>query len=133
MTLLKLWTLWKFVGTKGLAEIVENQFYLADVTRDYISKNADYQLYSYGDSLSICFNYKNISPKKLCTLLYEKAEIMVGFGAFHNEEFIRFVTINSENTKDDILNFFKKLEQFVEENEELLLAKPVKLKESLLL
>ena len=28
---LKLWTLWKFVGTKGLSDIVENQFYLADV------------------------------------------------------------------------------------------------------
>ncbi len=127
---LKLWTLWKFVGTKGLSDIVENQFYLADVTRDYIRKNADYQLYSYGNSLSVCFNYKNISPKKLCTLLYEKAEIMVGFGAFQGDEFVRFVTINSENTKEDILNFFKKMEQFVEENEALLMAETTELAES---
>lgn len=127
---LKLWTLWKFEGTKGLAEIVENQFYLADVARDYIIARADYQLYSYGNSLSVCFNYKNISPKKLCTLLYEKAEIMVGFGAFQNEEFIRFVTINSENTKEDILNFFQKLEQFVEENKDSLLVETSELARS---
>jgi sulfinoalanine decarboxylase/sulfinoalanine decarboxylase/aspartate 1-decarboxylase len=119
---LKLWTLWKFVGTKGLSDIVEKQFYLADVARSYIKENADYQLYSFNNSISICFNYKNISPKKLCTLLYEKAEIMVGFGAFQNEEFVRFVTINSENTKEDILNFFQKLEQFVEGNKESLLV-----------
>ena len=127
---LKLWTLWKSVGTKGLTEIVENQFHLADVARNYIRKNADYQLYSYDNSLSICFNYKNISPKKLCTLLYEKAEIMVGFGAFQGERFVRFVTINSENTAADILNFFKKMEQFVEENESLLLSEKQELAES---
>ena len=120
---LKLWTLWKFIGTKGLAEIVENEFYLADVARDYLRQNADYQLYSFDDALSVCFNYKNIPPKKLCTLLYEKEEIMVGFGAFKGKEFIRFVTVNSENSKEDILNFFKKLEAFVAENEALLLAK----------
>ena len=101
-------------------------------TRDYIRNNNDYQLYSFDNSLSICFNYKNINPKKLCTLLYEKSEIMVGFGAFHNEEFIRFVTINSENTKEDILNFFKKLEAFVEDNEELLLAQSSELAKSVL-
>jgi sulfinoalanine decarboxylase/sulfinoalanine decarboxylase/aspartate 1-decarboxylase len=83
------------------------------VAREYISNHPDYTLYSYDDSISICFNYKGIDANELCTLLYQEAEIMVGFGQFQEDEFIRFVTINSENKKEDILNFFAKLELFV--------------------
>ena len=70
-------------------------------------------MYSYDDSISICFNYKGIDASELCTLMYQEAEVMVGFGKFREDEFIRFVTINSENKKEDILNFFAKLESFV--------------------
>lgn len=112
---LKFWTLWKSVGTKGLEKIVDHQFYLADVARDYVRNNQDYQLYSFDESISICFNYKGISARKICTLLYEESELMVGYGSFRNEEFIRLVTINAQNSKDDILSFFNILERFVEE------------------
>ena len=37
---------------------------------------------------------------------------MVGFGHFKKECFIRLVTINSENTKNEIDLFFKTLEDF---------------------
>lgn len=120
---LKLWSLWKSVGTKGLAEIVEKQFELADVARNYIKSNPDYTLYSFDESVSVCFNYKNIPANKLCALLYEESEIMVGFGTFNNDEFIRLVTVNSENSPDDILLFFKKMEDFAAENREHLIPK----------
>jgi sulfinoalanine decarboxylase/sulfinoalanine decarboxylase/aspartate 1-decarboxylase len=113
---LKFWTLWKSVGTKGLEKIVDHQFKLADVARDYIKNNNDYKSYGIEDSISVCFNYKNIDPQKLCTALYEESEIMVGFGSNGGDEFIRFVTINAQNSKEDILNFFKNLEAFVEEH-----------------
>lgn len=113
---LKLWTLWKSIGTKGLGQMVDHQFYLADVAREYLSSHKDYKLYSYEDSVSVCFNYKNIDPKRICTLLYQKSKILVGFGTFKDETFIRFVTVNADNSKEDILNFFKELESFVEEN-----------------
>jgi len=44
---------------------------------------------------------------------------MVGYGTFREDTFIRLVTINAQNEKEDILNFFKTLEQFVEEHEEM--------------
>ena len=44
---------------------------------------------------------------------------MVGFGKFKKTTFVRLVTINSENTEDDIINFFKVLEKFTLENSEL--------------
>lgn len=113
---LKFWTLWKSIGTKGLEKLVDHQFYLADVARDYIRQNKDYQLYSYDNSVSVCFNYKNIPAEKLCTALYQHAELMVGFGTFKSAEFVRFVTINADNQKEDIINFFKTLEQFVEQH-----------------
>lgn len=113
---LKFWTLWKSVGTTGLQDIVDNQFYLADVARDYIRGNEDYTLYSYDESISICFNYKNIDPTVLCTMLYEHQITVVGFGAFNNDTFVRLVTINATNTKEDILNFFKTIEEFVAKN-----------------
>mgnify|MGYP001054431234 CR=1 FL=1 len=119
---LKFWTLWKSVGTDGLEKIVDQQFILADVARDYIKSNSDYLLYSYDESVSICFNYKGIGAEDICTALYEHSELMVGYGTFREDTFIRLVTINAQNEKEDILNFFKTLEQFVEEHEEIFAA-----------
>ena len=44
---LKLWTLWKSVGTNGLEKIVDKQFEMAQIARDYINKHKDYTLYSF--------------------------------------------------------------------------------------
>ncbi len=120
---LKFWTLWKSVGTSGLKKIVDKQFYLADVALEYVKSNPDYTLYSFDYSISICFNYKNIDPMTLCTALYEHQITVVGFGSFKNETFIRLVTINANNEKIDILNFFNVLEEFVEKTPSLLKIK----------
>jgi len=76
-----------------------------------------YKLYSHDNSISICFNYKGLSAREICTRLYEKSELLVGYGSYNNDEFIRLVTINVNNSVDDVLNFFKTLERFVEDNE----------------
>jgi sulfinoalanine decarboxylase len=110
---LKFWTLWKSIGTKGLEQIVDQQFELANVALDYIRNNSDYTLYSFDASISVCFNYKNIEPMELCTALYEHQVTVVGFGSFEDDTFVRLVTINANNEKADILNFFKVLEDFV--------------------
>jgi sulfinoalanine decarboxylase/sulfinoalanine decarboxylase/aspartate 1-decarboxylase len=117
---LKFWTLWKSVGTQGLKKIVEQQFYLANVALAYIRSNPDYTLYSFDDSISVCFNYKNVDPTALCTALYEHQITVVGFGSFKEDTFIRLVTINANNEEQDILNFFKVLEGFVEKTSNLL-------------
>lgn len=111
---LKFWTLWKSVGTSGLETIVDKQFELADIAREYIRNNPDYTLYSYDESISVCFNYKNIPAPTICTALYEASQLMVGFGSFRDQEFIRLVTINAQNNPEDIHNFFNILEEFVE-------------------
>ena len=116
---LKFWTLWKSIGTKGLEQIVDQQFNLANVALDYIRSNSDYTLYSFDDAISVCFNYKNIDPTALCTALYEHQETVVGFGSFEEDTFVRLVTINANNEKVDILNFFKVLEAFVEKTPSL--------------
>ena len=110
---LKIWTLWKSIGTNGLKKIVNKQFEMAEIARNYISNHKDYTLYSFEDSISVCFNYKNIPAHNLCTALYENSELMVGFGKFQENEFVRMVTINTILEKEDILNFFKTLEAFV--------------------
>lgn len=110
---LKLWTLWKSVGTNGLENIVNHQFYLADVARTYIKSNPDYTLYSFEDSISVCFNYKGMSAKTLCTKLYEHSKLMVGYGTFRDDTFVRLVTINTQVDENDIISFFKTLEDFV--------------------
>lgn len=110
---LKLWTLWKSVGTNGLEHIVDKQFEMANIARDYIKTHKDYTLYSFDDSISVCFNYNGIPANELCTALYENSELMVGFGKFQNTEFVRMVTINTVLEKEDVLAFFKTLEAFV--------------------
>lgn len=116
---LKFWTLWKSVGTNGLTNIVNKQFELANVALDYIKNHPDYTLYSFDNSISVCFNYKDIDPVTLCTALYEHQITVVGFGSFNEDTFIRLVTINANNEKQDILNFFKVLEEFVEKTPNL--------------
>lgn len=118
---LKFWTLWKSVGTKGLEKIVDHQFNLAQQARNYINASEDYTLYSFDDSISVCFNYKDIPANQLCTALYENSELMVGFGKFNEVEFVRMVTINTVLEKEDISNFFTTLEAFANKH----LAKPV--------
>lgn len=125
---LKLWTLWKSVGTKGLKKIVDHQFALADTARTYIKDHSDYELFSNDESISVCFNYKGIPASTLCTALYENSELMVGFGNFRGKEFVRLVTINTVVDHNDILAFFKKLEAYVAEDEELSrYSEPVKI------
>ena len=110
---LKLWTLWKSVGSRGLEKIVDQQFYLADVARNYIKQHEKYTLYSFDNSISICFNYDGISAQDLCTLLYEHSELMVGYGTFNDTEFVRLVTINTSLKEEDMIAFFTTIEQFV--------------------
>lgn len=113
---LKLWTLWKSIGTKGLEKLVDHQFELAEIARAYIRSNKDYTLYSFDNSISICFNYKNIPAKALSKALYMHSKLMVSHGSFGENQFIRLVTINSDNTEKEIKSFFKTIEQFVDEN-----------------
>ncbi len=120
---LKLWTLWKSVGSRGLEKIVDHQFALADFAREYVTNNPDYQVYGPGDSVSVCFNYKGIDPKIICSKLYEDRELVVGYGEFDGVEFIRFVTINANNSEKEILNFFSVLESYVEEKQDLFLTR----------
>ena len=109
---LKFWTMWKSIGTKGISTIINHEFDLADYARAYIKKNKQYNLYSFDNSLAICFNYKNYDPIDLCTKLYHHNKLMVGFGYFNDQCFIRLVTINGQNTKPEILDFFNELEDF---------------------
>ena len=117
---LKFWTLWKAIGTNGIGKIVEHEFQLADTARNYVKDNEDYTLYSFDDSLSICFNYKDFDPVDLCTKLYQHNKLMIGFGYFLKQGFVRLVTINGENTNENILNFFKVLEGFVSQNTDII-------------
>jgi len=109
---LKFWTLWKAIGSNGLEKMVDTQFELANVARDYIKNHPDYTLYSYDNSISICFNYKDIPAPELCTALYEAGQVMVGFGTFREDTFVRLVTINPTIGPEDIHNFFTTIENF---------------------
>ena len=76
---------------------------VADTARNYVKENEDYTLYSFDDSLSICFNYKDFDPVDLCTKLYQHNKLMIGFGYFLKQGFVRLVTINGENTNNTSL------------------------------
>ena len=65
-------------------------------------------------------HFKDFEAEDLCTKLYEKNKLMVGFGSFHENTFVRLVTINGENSEKDILNFFKTIEEFAEQNSDLI-------------
>ena len=65
--------------------------------------------------LKTVFQYVLITKKLIlnyCTELYNNNKLMVGYGKHKENEFVRLVSINRENSKEDILNFFKVLEEF---------------------
>ncbi|MGJ8655398.1 MAG: pyridoxal phosphate-dependent decarboxylase family protein [Akkermansiaceae bacterium] len=108
----KFWTLWKSIGTNGLEKIIDQLFHLADVAREYVRKHPDYTLYSFEESTAICFNYKAIPADKICNALSKKGKLMVGYGLFKEDTFVRFVTVNSLLTEGDIVRFFDQFEEF---------------------
>lgn len=112
---LKFWTLWKSIGTQGLGQAVDHQFHLAKVARDYVRNHPDYTLYNFEDTIAVCFNYKGIPADEICTKLYEQGEIMVGFGRFEDEVFVRLITVNFSLSEEELMKFFEKFEAFAEE------------------
>lgn len=108
---LKLWTLWKSIGTQGLGKIVDTNFKNADIAREYVRNHPDYTLYNDQISTNVCFNYKDYSASHICNELYKQGTLMVGHGTFENITFIRLVTVNSNNTEKDILDFFAMIEE----------------------
>ena len=111
---LKFFTLWKSIGSKGLGELVDNQFHLANYATDYVRSNPDYELYSFDDTIGVCFNYKGLPPEEICLKLYQKNKLVVGHGSHKGTTFVRLVTVNSTNTEKDIDTFFEVFEQFVD-------------------
>jgi len=109
---LKFWTLWKTIGTNGIEAAVDHQFDLARYAKEYVKNHPDYTLYNDDDTIAVCFNYKGIDPKTLCNKLYEHGEIMVGYGKFREQEFVRLITVNYDNSKADLDRFFEVMEQF---------------------
>lgn len=116
---LKLWTLWKAVGTKGLGGMVDHLYETAETAFNYVLNHKDYTVHSFEGSMSVCFNYKGIDAKGLTHKLHEHGITMVSYAEMKGESFVRFVNINTENSNEDILNFFKVIEAFVTENEGL--------------
>lgn len=111
---LKLWALWKSVGTEGLGKIVEHHYESAAAARNYIHSNSDYKLFSYEPSVNVCFTYKDIPADELCNRLYAAGHSLVSFGIIKGQTFVRFVTVNGSASEEDVLQFFKGLEEFVE-------------------
>lgn len=111
---LKFWCLWKSIGTKGLGAMVDQQFALADYALRYVENHPDYQVYSKPNSLGICFNYKGIPADQICNQLYEEGALMVGYGKFKEDEFVRLVTVNAGNDEKDIDQFFADFEAFAD-------------------
>ncbi len=111
---LKFWTLWKSIGDKGLGAIIDHQFEMAAKARKYVKEDPRYTLYHDEDSISVCFNYKDVDPVTLCNALYKENKLMVGFGKFREDTFVRLVTVNSGNDMEDIKRFFTILETFAE-------------------
>lgn len=109
---LKLWTIWKARGHKGMETMVNRLFELSKFAYDYVNQNSDYTVYSYQPSLSVCFNYKNINTEYLCNALYLNSHAMVGYGSYNNDTFIRMIIVNSNLQKKDIVSFFSVIEHF---------------------
>lgn len=90
---------------------MDKQFELADIARNYVRQHPDYELHSFDKSISVCFSYKDIPSDALCTHLYQEGKLMVGHGSFRGQHFVRMVTINPANGREEIEDFFRVIEE----------------------
>lgn len=108
----KFWVMWKSLGSKGMSDWIDKEFELSQYAREYVLNHPDYTLYSPEGTLTLCFNYKDIPPRHICNALNDEGEMMVGYGKFKDNEFIRLAIVNATNDKEVIHEFFKTLEAF---------------------
>ena len=99
---LKLWTAWKHLGDEGWAARIEQQRDLARHLAAQVDAHPELELCEQPDLTMVNFVVPGKSSARICDLLHERGDAIVGFGNCAGVESIRMVTMNPEVTPEQL-------------------------------
>ncbi|MBN3321268.1 CSAD decarboxylase, partial [Atractosteus spatula] len=126
---LKLWLMWKAVGTRGLEERVDKAFAYTRFLVEEMKKREGFQLVVEPEFVNVCFwyappslrgqegseDYRDRLAKVAPTIkerMVRKGSMMVGYQPQHDRvNFFRAVVLSPQLTRDDLLFFLDEIER----------------------
>ena len=96
---LKLWAAWKFLGDEGWEARLERQLELARYLAARVEERPEFELCEQPPLTMINFVVPGKSSPRICDLLHERGDAVVGYGDCGGVEAIRMVTMNPEVTE----------------------------------
>ena len=113
---LKLWLLWKYIGTNGFEKRIDHLFDMAKYADSRVSLISKLESAGKPDFLNICFRYIpdngeeiNSFNKKVREKMRKEGKIHVNYSQLNSQTYFRLVLSNPEVTKKDIDFFFNTL------------------------
>ena len=119
---LKLWLTWKYFGDGGYKIKIDHLFKLAKYAEKIVHKTSNLTMVSAVQSLNICFRIEPIEideiewdmlTTKVRESLLIDGELMVNYATIKSKSCIRLVTVNFEQTYEDLDYFFQSLEKTI--------------------
>ena len=119
---LKLYLAWKYLGDIGYEKKIDNLFNLAKYAETKIHESSNLTMVSAVESLNICFRIEpseleegqwDILTAKVRESLIMDGDLMVNYATIKNKSCIRLVTVNFEQTYEDLDYFFYSLENTI--------------------
>ena len=119
---LKLWLTWKYFGDNGYEKRINHLFTLAKYAETKIQGISNLKMVSAVESLNICFRIEpselderewDSLTTKVRESLITDGELMVNYAKIGSKSCIRLVTVNFEQTYEDLNYFFHSLEKTI--------------------
>ena len=117
---IKLWLTWKYFGDSGYEKRINHLFYLANYSEKKVNRSPILKLISPVESLNICFqlqpeqlhkNQWNNFTISVRNKLIDGGQVMVNYAYIGEVSCIRLITVNFEQDKKHLDNFFNIVEK----------------------
>lgn len=99
---LKLWSMWQYHGTLGLAERIDRLFRLAEVTAQKVRDHPRLELVQDPVSVTVCLLVTGTDSKAICRYLDEQSILKVSWGQVGDRISIRLALVDPDRTEADI-------------------------------
>lgn len=103
---LKLWAMWKKLGTEGLGERVDHLFAMARHAADRVRREPALTLTREPTSVTTCFTAEGVDAPELCERLRRRGDTIVGYAIVDGREVVRLALVNPQVTAADVDEFF---------------------------
>nr|VFJ89676.1 MAG: sulfinoalanine decarboxylase [Candidatus Kentron sp. LFY]VFJ91800.1 MAG: sulfinoalanine decarboxylase [Candidatus Kentron sp. LFY] len=93
---LPLWMALQSLGQDGYEARTERQLALARYAAQRVTEHADMVLYTYPETINVCFRSRHADSEMVCRILDETYGIKLSFAYLNQDKYIRLVCVNPD-------------------------------------